>query len=54
MIKIELLSTENFNLDSLDHYPRKQDVKKVYSCRLRLYRRLGFGKETFCGKGYQQ
>ena len=30
MIKIELLSTENFNLDSLDHYPRKQDVKKVY------------------------
>ena len=25
MIKIELLSTENFNLYSLDHYPRKQD-----------------------------
>ena len=28
MIKIELLSTENFNLDSLDHYPRKQDEKR--------------------------
>ena len=30
MIRIELLSTENFNPDSLDNYPRKQDVKKVY------------------------
>ena len=30
MIRIELLSAENFKLDSLDNYPRKQDVKKVY------------------------
>ena len=30
MIKIELLSAENFKLDSLDNYKRKQDVKKVY------------------------
>ena len=30
MIKIELLSAENFRLDSLDNYLRKQDVKKVY------------------------
>lgn len=30
MIRIELLSTENFSLDSLDNYQRKQDVKKVY------------------------
>ena len=30
MIRIELLSTENFKLDSLDNYSRKQDVKKVY------------------------
>ena len=30
MIRIELLSAENFNVDSLDNYPRKQDVKKVY------------------------
>lgn len=30
MISIELLSTENFKPDSLDNYPRKQDVKKVY------------------------
>ena len=28
MIRIELLSTENFKPDSLDNYPRKQDVKK--------------------------
>ena len=28
MIKIELLSAENFKLDSLDNYKRKQDVKK--------------------------
>ncbi len=30
MIRIELLSTENFHLNSLDDYQRKQDVKKVY------------------------
>ena len=30
MIRIELLSTENFKLDSWDNYSRKQDVKKVY------------------------
>ena len=30
MIRIELLSAENFKQDSLDNYPRKQDVKKVY------------------------
>lgn len=30
LIRIELLSTENFKLDSLDNYSRKQDVKKVY------------------------
>lgn len=30
MIRIELLSTENFRLDSLDNYLRKQDVEKVY------------------------
>lgn len=30
MIRIELLSEENFHLDSLDNYQRKQDVKKVY------------------------
>ncbi len=30
MIRIELLSAENFNVDSLDNYSRKQDVKKVY------------------------
>ena len=30
MIKIELLSEENFKLGSLDNYTRKQDVKKVY------------------------
>ena len=30
MIKIELLSAENFRPDSLDNYLRKQDVKKVY------------------------
>ena len=30
MIKIELLSAENFKMDSLDNYKRKQDVKKVY------------------------
>ena len=30
MIKIELLSAENFKLDSLDNYKRKQDVEKVY------------------------
>ena len=29
MIRIELLSTENFKPDSLDNYQRKQDVKKV-------------------------
>ena len=28
MIRIELLSAENFKQDSLDNYPRKQDVKK--------------------------
>lgn len=30
MIRIELLSKENFHLNSLDNYPRRQDVKKVY------------------------
>ena len=30
MIRIELLSAENFKQDSLDNYHRKQDVKKVY------------------------
>ncbi|MGN0378958.1 MAG: GNAT family N-acetyltransferase [Butyrivibrio sp.] len=30
MIRIELLSTENFKPDSLDNYQRKHDVKKVY------------------------
>ena len=30
MIRIELLSTENFNMNSLDNYQRTQDVKKVY------------------------
>ena len=30
MIRIELLSAENFKQDSLDNYPRKHDVKKVY------------------------
>ena len=30
MIRIELLSIENFKLDSLDNYQRKHDVKKVY------------------------
>lgn len=30
MIRIELLSEENFGIDSLDSYNRKQDVKKVY------------------------
>ena len=30
MIKIELLSEANFNLESLDSYNRKQDVNKVY------------------------
>ncbi len=30
MIRIELLSKENFKPDSLDNYERKQDVKRVY------------------------
>lgn len=30
MITFELLTTENFKLNSLDNYQRKQDVKKVY------------------------
>ena len=30
MIRIELLSKNNFHPDSLDHYQRKQEVKKVY------------------------
>lgn len=30
MIRIELLSDKNFNIESLDSYNRKQDVKKVY------------------------
>ena len=30
MIRIELLSADNFKPDSLDNYPRKQDVKNVY------------------------
>ncbi len=31
MIKIELLTAENFKPDSLDHYQRRQEVKRV--CR---------------------
>lgn len=30
MIKIELLSAENFKPDSLDNYQRRQEVKRVY------------------------
>ena len=30
LIRIELLSKDNFHPDSLDSYQRKQDVKKVY------------------------
>jgi len=30
LIRIELLSKENFRLESLDSFHRKQDVKKVY------------------------
>lgn len=30
MIAFELLTTENFKLNSLDYYQRRQDVKKVY------------------------
>lgn len=30
MFRIELLSKENFKINSLDVYQRKQDVKKVY------------------------
>ena len=30
MVRIELLSADNFKSDSLDNYSRKQDVKKVY------------------------
>ena len=30
MIRVELLSADNFKPDSLDNYPRKHDVKKVY------------------------
>ena len=30
MIRIELLSKENFRIDSLDNYIRKQNVKRVY------------------------
>lgn len=30
MIRIELLSKDNFHPDSLDYFQRKQDVKKVY------------------------
>lgn len=30
LITFELLTTENFKLNSLDHYQRGQDVKKVY------------------------
>ncbi len=30
MIRIELLSKDNFHPDSLEHYQRKQKVKKVY------------------------
>lgn len=33
MIRIELLSVENFKPDSLDNYLRKQDVKRVYRKR---------------------
>ena len=37
MIKIELLSKDNFHSDSLDHYQRKQEVKKVYRKQDRAY-----------------
>ena len=30
MIRIELLTADNFKPDSLDNFQRKQDVKKVY------------------------
>lgn len=30
MIRIELLTADNFNPNSLDNYQRKQDVKRVY------------------------
>jgi len=30
LIRIELLSKDNFHQDSLDHYQRKQEIKKVY------------------------
>ena len=30
LIRIELLSKDNFHPDSLDHYRRIQEVKKVY------------------------
>ena len=30
MIRIELLSKDNFHPDSIDHYQRKQEVKKAY------------------------
>lgn len=33
MIRIELLSKDNFHPDSLDHYQRKQEVRKVYRKR---------------------
>lgn len=29
-MKIELLTAENFKLDSLDNYRRKHEVKRVY------------------------
>lgn len=30
MIRIELLTQENFKMNSLDNYPRKHDIKRVY------------------------
>ena len=37
MIKIELLTAENFRPDSLDNYQRRQDVKRVYRGRDGVY-----------------
>lgn len=37
-MKIELLTAENFNSDSLDNYQRKQEVKRVYRNHDGVYR----------------
>lgn len=38
MIRIELLTADNFNPNSLDNYQRKQDVKRVYRKKNGEYR----------------